>query len=225
MYIIIGGGGKIAEHLAQTLLNKKHEVAVIELRDSIVNSLLEKLTGRVMVIQGDCCDSEVLEDAGIKEADIFVATTGKDDDNLVACEVASTLYETPRIIARVNNPKNERIFRNLGIEAISSTTIISRMIEEEAVQDDIRMVMSLRQGDLTMMDLELPHKSKMSTEGGRRVADIELPPSTVLVAVARSGANMLETVHGETVLLPGDRVVLCVRTDMEHDARQALMSI
>lgn len=223
MYIVIAGGGKIAEYLAQTLLHKGHEVAVIESRASVVEMLVETLTGRVMIIHGDCCDSDVMEDAGIRDADILVATTGKDDDNLVACEVAATLFKTPRIIARVNNPKNERIFRKLGIEAISSTTVISRLIEEEAVEDDIRMVMSLRQGDLTMMEVELPRKTKLATEGGRRVAEIDLPPSTVLVAVARN--DELDTVNGDTVLLPGDTVVVCVRSDREDAVRKALLSL
>lgn len=223
MYIVIAGGGKIAEHLAQTMLRQGHEVAVIEARAAVVDNLAEQLTGRVMIIHGDCCDSDIMEDAGIRDADIFVATTGKDDDNLVACEVAAALFKTPRIIARVNNPKNERIFRKLGIEAISSTTIIARMIEEEAVDSDIRMVMSLRQGDLTMMEVELPRKTRLATEGGRRVADLELPPSTVLVAVARN--DELDTVNGETVLLPGDTVVACCRTDREDAVRKALLSL
>lgn len=223
MYVVIAGGGKIAEHLGHTLLSQGHEVVLIEQRENVVEQLVEVLTGRVMVIQGDCCDSEVLEDAGIRDADIFVATTGKDDDNLVACEVAATLFHTPRIIARVNNPKNERIFRKLGIEAISSTTIISRLIEEEAMQHDIRMVMSLRQGDLTMMEVEIPRKGKYASEENVRVADLELPSSTVLVAVARD--DELDTVNGDTVLLPGDTVVVCVRSDREEAVRKILTSL
>lgn len=223
MYVVIAGGGKIAEHLGQTLLSKGHEVVLIELRESVVEHLVETLTGRVMIIHGDCCDSDVLEDAGIQDADIFVATTGEDDDNLVACEVASTLFHIPRLIARVNNPKNERIFRKLGIEAISATTIISRLIEEEAVQHDIRMVMSLRQGDLTMMEVEIPRKAKYASEESVRVADLELPSSTVLVAIARD--DELDTVNGDTMLLPGDIVVLCVRSDREEAVRKILTNL
>lgn len=223
MYIVIAGGGKIAEHLAQTLLRQRHEVVIIENRKFVVDQLVETLVGRVMIIYGDCCDSDVLEDAGIRDADIFVATTGKDDDNLVACEVAATLFQTPRIIARVNNPKNERIFRKLGIEAISPTSVISHLIEEEAVQNDIRMVLSLRQGELTMMEVEIPRRSNLAIEGGIRVTDLDLPSSTVLVAVARD--DELDTVNGETVLLPGDTVVLCVRSGREDAVRKILTNL
>lgn len=223
MYIVIGGGGKIAENLAQTLLNQNHEVVIIDENDQVVEYLVENLSGRVMVILGDCCETDVLEDAGIQLADIFVASTGQDDDNLVACEIASVLYDTPRIIARVNNPKNERIFRNLGIEAISSTSIIARMIEEEAVQNDVRVLMSLRQGDLVMMEVELPLHTHLEDEGGIKVAELSLPTSTVLVALARN--DQLDTINGDTILLPGDTIVLCVRSDKEEEARRVLLSL
>ena len=220
MYIVIGGGGKIGEFLAQTLLRDGHEVAIIEEDRDVTRRLVEILRGRVMVVHGDCCDSDIQEDAGTRHADILVATTGQDDDNLVACEVAQALYDVPRVIARVNNPKNEAIFRKLGIEGISSTTVISRMISDEAISGDMRTVLSLRQGDLVMFEVELPRRTRLSYEGGVRVADIDLPPGTLLVSVARD--DTLETVSGETVLLAGDTVVVCVRSDLEDEARRAL---
>lgn len=223
MYIVIAGGGKIAEYLAHTLLKQNHEVVIIEKRESLAEQLVETLTGRIMIIQGDCCDSDILEDAGIRDADIFVATTGKDDDNLVACEVAGTLFNTPRIIARVNNPKNERIFRKLGIEAISSTSVISHLIEEEAVSQDIKMVLSLRQGDLSLMEIEVPRKAKLSSISGVRVADLELPSSSVLIALERG--DSLDTINGDTLIMPGDLVVACVRSDKADQLRRVFQSL
>ncbi|MDO5043745.1 MAG: TrkA family potassium uptake protein [Coriobacteriia bacterium] len=223
MYIVIGGGGKIAENLAHTLLKQNHEVAIIEENEAVVEGLVESLSDRYMVILGDTCDSNVLEDAGIKIADIFIATTGQDDDNLVACEVASAHFSVPRIIARVNNPKNERIFRKLGIEAISSTSIITRMIEDETMQNEMRMVLSLKQGDLTMMEVDLPFHSKLEDEGGVRVADLELPSSTVIVALGRE--DKLDTVHGDTVLLPGDQLVVCCKSDREDEVKKFFQSL
>lgn len=223
MYIVIAGGGKIAEFLGRNLLQDGHEVVIIEEDTEVAGHLADILRGRVMVINGDCCESKILEDAGARHADILVATTGHDDDNLVACEVALALFKVPRVIARVNNPRNEKIFRQIGIEGISSTTVISRMIREEALEGDMRAVLSLRQGDLVLTEVELPRVSKLATEGGRRVADIALPANTLLVAVARG--DSLDTINGDTILLPGDVVVVCVKSDLEETARQALLSL
>lgn len=130
MFIVVNGGGKIGSYLATTLLNNGHDVSLIEIRPEAAAHLSHDLPSRAMVVQGDGCDSNVLVDAGCERADIFVATTGRDDDNLVACELAKTICGVPRCIARVNNPRNERIFRRMGIESVSSTTVISRLIEE-----------------------------------------------------------------------------------------------
>lgn len=224
MYICIAGGGKVALFLAQTLLKEGHEVAVIERTQDSVEELTEELIGRVMVVHGDCCDADVMRDAGAAEADIFVATTGRDDDNLVACEIALAVFKVPRVLARVNNPKNEKIFRTVGIEGISSTTAISHMIRKEAVSDgDMRLVMNMRQGNLVMLEIELPSDGALADDEGMRVADLDLPPSTVLVAVARD--EELDTVNGDTLLYAGDMVVLCVKSEYEDAARDTLLSL
>ena len=133
MYIVITGGGKVGEYLATVLLRSGNEVVVIEQDVKVADRLSMILTGRYMIIRGDGCDSRFQEDAGIRKADVFVAATGKDDNNLVACEIASRIYNVPRCIARVNAPKNQRIFRALDIESISSTEMIANLIEEETL--------------------------------------------------------------------------------------------
>uniref|UniRef100_UPI0026749C25 potassium channel family protein n=1 Tax=uncultured Adlercreutzia sp. TaxID=875803 RepID=UPI0026749C25 len=131
MYVVIAGGGKIGSYLASTLLKSGNEVAVIEQKLATADRLSMSLEGRYLVIQGDGCDSRYQEDAGIRGADVFVSTTGQDDSNLVSCEIAQRVFHVPRCIARVNNPKNLRIFREVGIECVSSTTLIANLIEEE----------------------------------------------------------------------------------------------
>ena len=133
MYIVIAGGGKIGEYLANVLLQSGNDVAVIEENLQTADHLSIVLEGRYLVIHGDGCDSKYQEDAGIRKADVFVATTGQDDDNLVSCEIAQRVFNVPRCIARVNNPKNLRIFREVGIESVSSTTLIATLIEEETL--------------------------------------------------------------------------------------------
>lgn len=223
MYVIIGGGGKIGEVLARQLLAAGHEVVVVEQNAATANELAATLRGRSMVLQGDCCDSVVMEDAGMADADIFVVVTGHDDDNLVACEIARALYNPSRIIARVNNPKNERIFSKLGIEAISSTTVIAQMIEEEAMSAHMRTVMSLKNGDFSMMEIEIPQSASLKAAGGARVSELELPASTILVAV--SHGESFDVVNGSTVLMPGDSVLLCTKSGGEAAVRRVLLDL
>ena len=128
MYIVIAGGGKIGAYLAGVLLQSDNAVAVIEEDLDTADMLSEVLEGRYMVIHGDGCDSKYQEDAGIRRADVFVATTGQDDDNLVSCEIAQRVFNVPRCIARVNSPKNIRIFKEVGIEFVSSTSLIANLI-------------------------------------------------------------------------------------------------
>ena len=143
MYIVIMGGGKVGEYLASVLLDKGHEVAVLESDRDTADHLSVELQGEYLIINGDGCDSDFQEDAGIRKADVFVAVTGRDDDNLVACEIATRVFNVNRCIARVNNPKNRRIFREVGIESVSSTMLIANMIEEEALMGGVGVVSAL----------------------------------------------------------------------------------
>ena len=219
MYIVINGGGKVASYLARVMLEKGHDVALIEKRPEVAQKLISELPQSALIIVGDGCDSRYQEDAGTAHADIFVATTGEDEDNLVSCELASVSFNVPRVIARVNNPKNEKIFEAVGIEAIASTTIISRMIEEEATVGDIRTLMSLRKGDLSIVEVELP-KNTLTMGDGRKVAEIKLPKSSVLAARVRAGD--VETIHGETMLIPGDTVIALTKRGFEAELKKAL---
>jgi trk system potassium uptake protein TrkA len=226
MYVVINGGGKIGEYLATKLLGNRHEVAIIEQSDKRLDQLALVLPGHALMIHGDGCDSVYQADAGTGEADIFVATTGSDDVNLVSCEIASLVFGVPRTIARVNNPKNERIFRRIGIEAVSSTTVITRLIESEATEGAVHAIMSLTQGDLVLTEVTIPRRGAVGGEAndeqeGRRVADISLPEGSLLVAVGRG--ESLEIVNGSTILHPGDAVISVSKEGLESAVRDALL--
>jgi trk system potassium uptake protein TrkA len=228
MYIVINGGGKIGEYLATKLLSNRHEVAIIEQSSKRIDHLALALPGKVLMIHGDGCDSVYQADAGTRQADIFVATTGLDDVNLVSCEIASLVFGVPRVIARVNNPKNERIFRRVGIEAVSSTTVITRLIESEATEGAVHAIMSLTQGNLVLTEVNIPrHGRPISEEDnerrGRQVADISLPEGSLLVAVGRG--ESLEIVTGATVLYPGDAVICVSKEGLEDRIRDALLAL
>ena len=148
----------------------------------------------------------IQEDAGVARADVFVASTGDDDDNLVACQLAKVAFGVPRAVARVNNPKNEHIFNALGIEAISSTTIIARMIEEEATVGDLRTLISLRQGNMAIVEIELP--TDRCVVCNKRVAELPLPVDCVLIALVRGEDDVVDSSrrHGTPAGRCRDRV-------------------
>jgi trk system potassium uptake protein TrkA len=178
----------------------------------VAEKLASELPRHPLIIIGDGCDVAFQEDAGVSHADVFAAVTGDDDDNLVSCQLAKTAFGVPRAVARVNNPKNEHIFNALGIEAISSTTIISRMIEEESTIGDIRTLATLRKGNMAVVEIELPTDRCVVCD--KRVADLKLPVDCVLFAIVRGEEIM--TVHGDTTLQAGD--VVMAFTSVEHEA-------
>lgn len=212
MFIVINGGGKVASYLARTLIERGHAVALIEKRPEVAEKLASELPRHPLIIIGDGCDVAFQEDAGVGHADVFAAVTGDDDDNLVSCQLARTAFGVPRAVGRVNNPKNEHIFNALGIEAISSTSIISRMIEEESVIGDIRTLATLRQGNMAVVEIELPTDRCVVCD--KRVADLRLPVDCVMFAIIRGDEIM--TVHGDTTMQPGD--VVLAFTSVAHEA-------
>lgn len=218
MYVVINGGGKVAEYLARVLLGKGHQVALIELRRSVAEKLAGELPGPALVIVGDGCDARYQEEAGIERADIFVATTGADEENLVSCELAKAFFNVPRVIARVNNPKNERIFHVSGVEAVASTTIISKMIEEEATFSQLRTLGALKKGNLSIVEVDVPSAS--APADGVRVSELQLPAGVVLAA--RMRGDDVEVVSGGTDVRPGDTLIAVVRAGMEAEFRRFL---
>jgi trk system potassium uptake protein TrkA len=244
MRVVITGGGKVGEFLASQLLAHRHKVAIIEIDEKQIEQLVLRLQHQVMIVCGDGCDSSFQKDAGVDEADVFVATTGADDVNLVSCEIATMIHKVPRSIARVNSPKNERIFRRVGIEAVSSTSVISRMIESEALTGVAHAVMTLTQGNLVVTELVIRGKLEQIDEAervadaedtvdaadakyfaastqGRRVADIKLPEGALLIAVEHEGK--VSIVNGSTVLYPGDTVVCVSQPGVQDRISESLL--
>ncbi|MBQ9000645.1 MAG: TrkA family potassium uptake protein [Eggerthellaceae bacterium] len=217
MYIVIAGGGKVGEYLATVLLESGNEVAIIERDDDVADRLSMILQGRYLVVRGDGCDSRYQEDAGIRKADVFVAATGQDDNNLVSCEIASRIYDVGRCIARVNAPKNQRIFRALGIESISSTEMIANLIEEETLMGSVNVVSSLTHGNVILTEVAVPHMRYHSNDEGVPAFEVELPENSLIVAV--STKDDVEVVSEDTRLFPGDTVVIASDRDKVSEVR------
>lgn len=223
MYIVVMGGGKLGAYLALTMLRDDNKVAIIEEKEAVAIDLSEKLDGPCLVIQGDGCSATVQEDAGTQTADVFVAATGKDEDNLAACEIASRVFDVPRCIARVNSPKNLRIFRRLGIESVSSTALIAHMIEEEAMTGSMSAAVTLTSDQIALSEIKVPTMRDHDNYRGIRALDLEFGEGVRLVAV--SHADEVEVVGEETRIYPGDQVIIAADIDRLDEARDLVRSL
>ena len=226
MHIIIVGAGKVGEYLARTTLEGGNDVVVIEADHDRAVEIATALSGRVLVIFGDGCNSQVMEDADIRHADVFVATTGRDDNNLVACEIASRVFNVKRCIARVNNPKNLRIFRKMGIECVSSTTLIGRMIEEEATLGNLNALSILAQGNIGMVEVKVREfrTPGLSPINGASIYDeVDYPDEALPIAVVHDGTPQL--VDEDTRVMPGDTVIVAAPTEIIPEVRTAFRFI
>ena len=223
MYIVIVGGGKIGEYLATVLLESGNDVAIIESKVETADRLSVVLQGRYLVIHGDGCDSKFQEDAGIRKADIFVATTGQDDNNLVSCEIAQRVFHVPRCIARVNSPKNLRIFTEVGIECISSTTLIAEMIEEEAILGGVSLVSTLSQGNVVLSEIPMSRMRHRSNKEGIAVEEVPMPEGSLIAAVSRS--DNVEVASPGVRMYSGDKVIVVADTAVLDEVRAVFRSL
>ena len=219
MYVVISGGGKVGEYLAGVLLSSGNEVAIIERDPEIADRLSMLLQGRYLIIRGDGCDSRYQEDAGIRKADVFVATTGQDDNNLVSCEIAQRVFNVPRCIARVNSPQNLRIFRALNIEAISSTELTASLIEEEALLGSVSVVSTLTHGNVVLISVTLQRFRNNDQKEGVSVDDVPIPEGSLIVAV--EGSDGVSVVTEKTRLYPNDKAIVVAESSILDEVRAA----
>jgi len=217
VYIIIVGGGKIGYFLARQLLEDQHEVLVIEQNAEKAAQIAEELGEIVMI--GDGCEASTMERAGMGRTDMTIALTGDDEDNLVVCQVAKHKFNVPHTIARINNPKNERIFKMLGIDAtISSTGVILGLIEQELPSHPMIPLMTLKGGGLEIVEVKIPPDAQVV---GKPVKGILLPQKSLITLIVGSdGQARLPT--GDTLIQAGDEVVAVTMLDSEDALRSAL---
>ncbi len=214
MYIIIVGAGNVGYYLAKTLLNAGHEVLLIE-RDKRRCALLQDELGE-MVMRGRGDEIHTMREAGADRADIVVACTGDDEDNLIISQIAKWYFNVPRTVARINDPRNETIFQQLGIDAtVSSTNIIYHLIEQEIETGEIIPLAALQRGNIEIVDIELSSRSPVV---GKRIQDLPLPSDALIVCLIRQENAVLP--HADTVLEPGDSVIALVSAQSEPHLRK-----
>ncbi len=210
MYIVIVGAGRIGFNLAQKLIQDKHSVTVIERDKSRCEGISQNLDA--MVINGDGCEPRYLEDAEVGRADVIAAVTADDEDNLIICQLAKEVFGVRRTVARVNNPRNEHIFNELGVDVpVNAKTIIAKIIEEEAFFEDFINLMTFKRGKLALVRVDLASDSPVIDKS---VKDVVLPENSVLVSIVR-GDNVIVP-KGETVLKKGDDIIALTTIENEQ---------
>lgn len=217
MYIIIVGGGEVGYHLAKILLNDGHEVLILE-QDAVRSERLTEELGSV-VYRGDGCEASTLNSVGTGRADMLVAVTDGDEDNLVACQVAKHKFNVPRTIARITNPRNEKIFKILGIDVtVSSTNIILANIEQELPSHPVIPLLKLKSGRQEVIEVKIPPESKLV---GRKLGSFKLPEgSAVLLIVNKDGDPRIP--GPDTIVQAEDEIVAIARPENEDAIRGML---
>ncbi|HTY96222.1 MAG TPA: TrkA family potassium uptake protein [Solirubrobacteraceae bacterium] len=210
MYAIIAGAGKVGRNLARELIAKGHEVTLIE--SSRASYLVNEDEFEHAVQYGDATELWVLERAGIQRADLVIAVTGDDEDNILVCQVAKEKYLCDRVIARVNNPRNHDHFRLLGIQpAVSATDLILRLIEHEVPRYGLVHLLALEEERLEIIELEV---SDDAPAVGQKVVDVDLPEGSLIISVLRGGAGFVP--KADTVIESGDEVLLVLDPGLEE---------
>ncbi|HEX8238078.1 MAG TPA: NAD-binding protein [Abditibacteriaceae bacterium] len=216
-YAIITGGGKIGYYLARSLINNDYEVLLME-KDASTYRRLSADLGDV-VMHGDACDPLILKAAGIERADVLVAATGDDADNLITCQLAAHCFARARIIARVNNPDNQGLFERLGVhERVSGTTAILNLVGQKVSRAPVVLLGALERSNIEAVELILDEGSPLI---GARLSDINLPPDTLIISIVREGHAMLP--NADTVFTKGDVLIALIPPELESALREYIV--
>ena len=217
MYIIVVGAGKVGYYLTKTLLADGHEVLLIEQDGRKVETYSERLGA--CVLEGNGAEAAIQAHAGAARADVVVAVTGEDEDNLVICQLAKQKFQVGRTIARVNNPKNEELFRLLGIDVtVSQTNHILNLIGQAIPERTFIHLLNLRHESLAIIEATISERSPVANMA---IDDIELPIDCAIAAIERG--NDLIVPSSSTVIKPGDEIIAVAHRAQEDELRRLLV--
>ena len=218
MYIIVVGGGRVGYYLIKALLDEGHEVLIIEKNATVSKTIADEMGS--VCLHGDGCEAATLDGAGTARADMFIAVTGDDEDNLIACQVAKYKFKVPRTVARVRNPRNETIFKKLGIDVtVSSTNIILEHIEHEVPSHPLMHLLTISERGLEVVEVKIPAGS---ASVGKTINELSLPPESILSLIIRKeGKPIVPT--ASTALKAEDQVVAVTPPELEEALRATLI--
>ncbi len=213
MYVIVAGGGKVGHYLTRDLIEAGHEVLLVE-KDKARSDYLAEELGEV-VTRGDACEVRTMSEIGMERADVVVAVTGDDEDNLVICQMAKRRFHVPRTIARVNNPLNEDIFHRLGIDStVSSTKIIFNLIEQQIETGEVIPLAALQRGSIELVEIDIgPHSPVL----GKRIPQVGLPDEALIISIVRDEHAILPNIDVD--FKQGDSVIALVTAESEAQLR------
>jgi trk system potassium uptake protein TrkA len=211
MYVVVVGAGKVGWNLARELIDKGNELTVIENDRGRFATVEEELEHAVQY--GDGSELWVLERAGIERADLVIAVTGDDEDNILICQVAREKYGVDRVIARCNNPRNLQHFELLGVKpAVSATDLILRLIEHEVPRVGLLHLLDLPQERLEIIELEVRTGSPAA---GREVRELGVPDGSLVISILRDGSGFVPL--ADSVVQEGDEVLIVLDTGLEDE--------
>jgi trk system potassium uptake protein TrkA len=207
MKVLIVGGGKIGYYLTKTLMGMGHKVSVIEMSAKHSREIADEFG--INVINGDGTKLDDLRNADAQDADFMIAVTGKDEDNLISCQLSKKNFNVRRTIARVNNPKNIKVFERLGVDkAVSSTSIIADIIEHEVDYEGVTTLMRLRDGKICIYEVSIPSNSK---NVAKSLKDIKVPHDCVVTSIIRRNEAIIP--NGLTAIDADDIMIVVSSTD------------
>lgn len=219
MKVVIAGAGAVGTFLAEDLAGGGHDVLLIEKSTQAMDALA--LGDRVRLVAADACEVDVLQRVRLEEADVVVAATGDDEDNLVISLLAKQEFAVPRVIARVNHPKNHWLFNETwGVDiAVSTPHLLSALVEEAVSVGSLVRLLQFEGGNARLVEVTLAEECPAA---GQAIAEIGLPRGATVVAVVRE--NHVVVPRGDTVLSPGDEVLLLVIGDADDEVRRLLVA-
>lgn len=216
MNIVIIGGGKVGYYLSKTLLEHGHYPTIIEQSKETCNFIANDLD--IPIICGDGTTIETLETANIQECDALISVTGKDENNLISCQLAKKLFNIPKTIAKVNNPKNAQVVKELGVDiVVNSTNNITHLLEREVDTSTIKELVTINHGEATICEITLPENYRLH---GKKLKELKLPNECVVISINRNDTLIIP--RGDTELLSNDVVMLLAKTDSIHDIKLLL---
>jgi trk system potassium uptake protein len=216
LYVIVAGAGKVGVNLTRELLEQEHEVTLIEQGRTRYVAVEQELEHSIQ--HGDASELWVLERAGIERADMVIAVTGDDEDNILICQVAKEKYGVDRIIARVNNPRNRPHFDLLGIKpVVSATDLILRLLEHEVPHRNLVHLLDLEEERIEIIEVRLGDDSPVV---GRTVGEIDIPDRTLLISILREGEGFVPTADSD--LRAGDDILLVLDPKQEEELKRRL---